>query len=314
MDSPSLPIRTGPATAVRWRRILLALGLLFLGLAGLWSFALAEHWTQRLPPGWKWEAKFVGYGTYPDERAGRFPEKDTLCTYDRVMRLADEAGRPGSVIVEDRYTSRNIDTGETTWDYLYRCVIDPRTGEHLQPEYRGDLLVFPRGVEKKAYSLRFTYIKGLPLRFEREEPIEGLTTYLFSYKGRGEYTESYEGSDQYPGVKVKPGQEIKCADDQFVLRLWVEPVTGEVVKVQEDAPTGDWIYDTATGARLSPVMRWGGVTAGDDVLSRVDQVGRQRRWLIWVKWCIPSFLLALGLACLGGAAWARTRPPSEVPG
>lgn len=110
---------------------------------------------------------------------------------------------------------------------MYRAQVDPQTGAHLQKEYLGDYYIFPRFVEKKTYKFRNNYVKGVPLEFKREEEVAGVQTYLFAYQGYGEYTESYAGTDEYPGIKIPPGQEIRCDDDQFSFKAWVEPVTGE---------------------------------------------------------------------------------------
>lgn len=188
---------------------------------------------------------------------------------------------------------RDPATGAITWEYIYSAEVDPGTGEHLAPEYRGQYFVFPRHVEKRIYTLRYSYLKGLPLAFEKEDELDELHTYLFSYRGRVEYTESFAGTENYPGVPVKPGEEIKCADDRFVYRMWVEPLTGETVKIEEACYAGDYVYDVATGNRLRAVDRWGGTTAGDDVIERVNQVRDLRTRYLWATRWAP-LLLALG--------------------
>lgn len=278
----------------RW---LLALGLCLLAAAGLCYGLLVPRLCQRIPPGWKWEARFVGSTSYPDEKTGQFPEKDSLSIYERSIEVVDDSLRPAAVVLEDRYTIYERATRKVIWEYIVRETVDPQTGAYPQPEYQGDVALFPRNTQQQIYSLRFNYLKGVPMRFEEEERVEGLDTYVFAYKGRGEYTESYAGTPAYPGVKVEPGQEIKCADDQFSIRVWVEPVTGEIVQMHERAPSGDWIYDIASGARIAPVLRWGGSTAGDDVVRRAEWIAAERTRLLW--WCnyLPALLGGTGLLC-----------------
>jgi hypothetical protein len=186
-----------------------------------------------------------------------------------------------------------------TYEYNYIAAVDPRTGAHLKPEYRGDYFLFPRNVERKTYNLRFAYLKGIPVAFQTEEEVVGLATYLFTYRGRGEYTESYTGTAEFPGVPVMPGQEIKCADDQFVFKAWVEPVTGEIIKIEENCLASDYIYEIATGKQLEVVDRWGGQTDGNDVINRVETVGRERTRLLWQRRYIPSGLFVTVLLCFG---------------
>jgi len=281
------------------KRILVAFGLVLLAAAALWRFGLSTRWTQRLPPGWHWESNFIGINTYADPATGQFPESDVISIYERSVHLVPQGNRSGVVIAEDRYTVRDLTTGQPTWDYVYRASVDPTTGRHVEEPYHDDYFVFPRNVEKTTYQLRYSYLKGLPVAFQAEEEIEGVTTYLFEYKGRGEYTESYVGTADYSGITVEPGQEIKCADDQLFFKIWVEPVTGETLKVDESCYSGDYVYEIATGQALYPIVRWGGVTSGDDIILRAEHIRAERGRYLWASLYLPLLLLLAGLGLLG---------------
>lgn len=285
------------------RMLLIGVGLALIALAGAWRLAPEE----RLPPGWTWKWSFVGFNTAPDEKTGKYPEKDPVTIYYRELKIADEGGRPASVVVEDRYVVKDPASNKTTWAYILRSPVDPRSGRHADPRFPNDILVFPRGVEKTAYSLRMNYAEGVPMRFAREEQVEGLLTYLYAYKGRGEYTKSYAGNADYPGIPVQAGQEIKCMDDQFTLNLWVEPVTGEIVQIEESCLSGDAIFDKSTGKMLAPIMRWGGRTEGTETLKRVADVRALRSRLLWRSTYGPLLLGGVGVLCLGWAAVPRRR-------
>jgi hypothetical protein len=158
--------------------------------------------------------------------------------------------------------------------------------------------------------MRSNYLEGIPLSFAGTEDIGGLPTYVFAYHGRGEYTESYKGSAEFPGVPVKPGQEIRCADDQFYYRIWVEPRTGSQVKVEEGCPSGDFIYDIASNARLEAVDRWNGVTAGAELARRVEEVYSLRRRFLLASVYVPAAMLAAAIV-LAGLAFARGPQPNQ---
>jgi len=280
-------------------RVLIGFGLVLLGLAALWRFGLSSHWTARITPGWQWEANYVGIETSPDPTTGKFPEKDGTGAYKRTMVIVPKTTRSSAVLLEDHYVVVDPATDKTLWEVTFRAPVDPETGAHLEEKYHQDYFVFPRGVEKKSYNLRFAYLKGIPLSFQKEEEIEGIATYLFAYKGRGEYTESYAGTLDYPGIRVEPGQEIKCADDQFTLKLWVEPITGEILKTDESCYSGDYVFEIATGKALYPVMRWSGITAGDDVIRRAAEIRAARAEYLWAAFYIPCILSLAGLVALG---------------
>jgi len=281
------------------RRLLVGGGLACLAAAAAWRFALASRWTQRLPPGWSASQRYVGIETYPDEKTGQLPARDALSEYERAQRLVSEAGRPDSVQFEDRLTIRDIATGHIIWEYVTHEVVDPRTGRHLAPDHRSEVAVFPRDAERGTYRLRSNYVKGIALGFTGEDDLDGLTTYRFAYQGRGEYTESYSGTAQYPGVHVRPGEEIRCADDQFYFNVWIEPVTGELVKLEEGCPSGDYVYDVATNERRQAVDRWHGVTDGDAVIQRIAEVRRLRWRYLWAARYLPLTFLAAGVVLLG---------------
>jgi hypothetical protein len=293
------------------KKIFMAFGLVLFGFAAVWQFVLVPRWTERIPAGWQWETDYIGYQTWPDPQTGQLPEKDATGTYSHDIAIVANSRQPGSVELDDRYLTHDIASGQVTYEYNYHAAVDPRTGMHLKEEYRGDYFLFPRNVEQKTYNMRFSYLKGIPVTFQREETVEGLNTYLFAYRGRGEYTESYVGTAAYPGIQVKPGQEIKCADDQFIFRAWVEPVTGEIVKIEESCNSNDYVYDIATSKQLEVIDRWGGETAGDDVISRVETVSRERTKLLWTTRYIPFGLLVAGLLCFGFVMLPRRSSKNE---
>jgi hypothetical protein len=277
---------------------LIALGCSLLGLAVLWQFGLSARWTQRIPPAWSWQADFIGATTFPDPTTNQFPTRDTIGIYARTIQARPSPTDANAVLMEDIYTTRDINTGQKTYEYQYQAAVDAQTGAHLAAAYRGDFFVFPRQVEKQTYTLRFSYLKGIPVTYQGEDRVEGLLTYRFAYKGRGEYSESYAGSTDYPGIALKPGQEIKCADDQFSFKVWVEPVTGEIVKVDESCLAGDYVFAVANGQALFPVMRWAGVTAGDDVIRRSERIRQARTHYLWTARYLPLLLWATGLMAL----------------
>ena len=276
-----------------------AAGLVLLGAAAVWHFGLARRWTERLPPGWSASSRYVGTMTYADARTGQLPPRDVVSEYERTQRVVADSAPPRSVVLEDRFVIRDIATGNITWEYVTRSVVDPWTGGHLLASYRGEVAVFPRNAQQATYRMRTNYVKGVPLAFERQETFDGLGTYVFGYRGPAEYTESYAGTPEFPGIAVGQGEVIRCADDQYYLRIWVEPTTGEQVKMEEGCPTGDYVFDAATGRRVRAVARYGGVTAGDALIERIAEVRGKRAGYLWASRYLPGTLLVVGMALLG---------------
>ena len=228
------------------KKIFIVAGFILFSLTAIWHFALVPRLTQRIPSEWTWKAEFIGITTFPDPQTGELPDKDETNIYRRGMHILSETARPRVVLMEDTFVSLDPTTGKKTFEYNSRAEVDPQTGLHLGKEYLGDVYVFPRFTEKKTYKFRNSDIKGLPFAFQREEEIEGIQTYLFAYRGRAEYAEVYAGTADFPGIVPEAGQEIRCGDDQAVFQIWVEPVTGEIIKFDESCLSGDYFYVTAT--------------------------------------------------------------------
>lgn len=287
--------------------VLLVSGLALLAGALIWQLAIPPRWARRITPGWNWQSRFIGIQSNADPETGKLPEKDSPGIYQKSMVIVPGTLRSDSVELLDTYTVRDSLTGTVTWQYAIQARVNPITARHLTPGFQNDHVVFPRNVQKQTYQLRFNYVKGVPLNFEREENLLGLDTYVFGYKGYGEYTESYAGTEEYPGIKVLPGQEIRCADDQFVLKMWIEPLTGETVKVEESCYSNDYLVDVASGKRLALIDKWGGVVTGNDVRAAVERTQAIRRKYLLMTQYVPIGLLTGGLLMLAGAIFVRKR-------
>ncbi len=269
-----------------------------LVLAGLiWHFALASRWTDRLRADWKWETHYVGAATFRQPGAANLPAKDSAVVYERASWVEREITPSREVLVRDRYTAVDAATGNKAMEVLSSARVDPKTGTHAAPEYRGDIYVFPRMVQKRTYSLRNNYLNGVKVSFQKEVDLYGLNTFLFSYRGRGEYTQAYAGSARNLGIKIEPGQEIRCADDQFSLNIWVEPETGEIVRIAEACPAGDYLYARGSSQPLAPLARWETITTGDTA-TRLSERVRAERARYRAAAYGGSLAIAAGVACM----------------
>lgn len=287
-------------------KIWMLTGFSLIVLAGVWRLGIAPRWLQRIPPGWTWQSQFLGTLGWADPSTGQFPAKDPSNLYLRTIRIVEETDRPRAVVLESAFSIFDpADKNLKTWEYISRETVDPVTGAHVAPEHRGEYSVFPRHVERKTYVLTNNYLKSIPLSFKRQEELAGVDTYLFAYKGPAEFTESYSGSPDYPGVKVKPGQDIRCEEDQFVYRTWVEPVTGEVLKIEESCFSGDTVYEIAAGKKIHSIVRWGGASTADDLIIPAMQILKMRARFLWIAYYMPGLLMLAGLASLGLGVVAR---------
>lgn len=157
-------------------------------------------------------------------------------------------------------------------------------------------------------------MSGLELEFLAEERVEGLDTYLFEYRGEIEYTYAYASTDDYVGIDVEPGQEIRCAEAGLVVRYWVEPATGDIVKSGESCLSGDAVYDVVSGEKLYEISRWQGVSAGDDVIQRAALIRKSRQSYLWAARYFPGLLILAGVISLGAGIIPRKPSSDSGPG
>ena len=72
--------------------------------------------------------EYVGTQTNADLVTGVVPKDDVLSTYRRSIRVADGADWPRSLVLLDKYTIRDIQTGAVVYEYATSERADPGTG------------------------------------------------------------------------------------------------------------------------------------------------------------------------------------------
>jgi hypothetical protein len=286
------------------RRSYIVTAIALAVFATVWHFSLGPRWTMRVPRDAVFTTHYVGTQTNADSATGVVPQRDALSNYDRIVRVKDAADWPRSVILEDKSSVRDIRTGAINYEYITRERIDPVTGAWSDGAYKGEIVFFPRNVQKRTYTMRANYIPGVPLKFSGVSDLGGMETYLFSYKGPVEYTAVFSGTPESPGARALPGQEVRCADEQFYYRAWIEPRTGAQVKVEEGCMSGDFVYDKATGKKVSALDRWNGATTGYTLSSGITEIYKARRAYLFAMY-LPGILLIGSLAILAAGRSRR---------
>jgi hypothetical protein len=290
------------------KRSFIAAAIAFTALAAGWYLWVGPRLTIRVPRNAVFASIHVGSQTNADPKTGVIPKQDVLSTYDRIIRAVNMADWPRTVVVQDRYTSHDFQTNAINFEYMIEERIDPRTGAWADGPHKGDVVLFPRNVQKRSYTMRSNYVAGVPLQFSGVHDIGGIETYQFAYEGAMDRTGAYAGTPGSPGLKVPAGQAILCADDKFYYRTWIEPRTGSEVKVEEGCPSGDYIVDKATGKKGAGVDRWDGVTTGADLSARITEVFKARRAYMWEAVYLPEILL---IGAVGSLALGRSRRNNE---
>ncbi len=288
----------------------LIIGIMLAINGGLWHFFIANYWTLRIPKDWSFQAEYLGTIAYPDE-AGRLPEKSTINIYRRHLYVKE--WEPEQAVIRESYSIYDIHTGAATWQVKLEFKVNPETGQIIDypghPEASGLYYLFPKSLEKKDYQHFNYYLNAYTLSYDREESIGDLLVYVYRFSGMLDFTEIYKGSDEFPGLIPLPGQRIRSSD-KFVNELWVEPITGEVVKIVEDGPV-DYLVDEVTGEKLRPILAWSGKTTGNTVELLAQRASDRRLLLLLHHGVLPGIFLFFGFGCLFIGGWGQIKGSSK---
>lgn len=272
------------------KRVILVLGLVLVLFSAAWYFVLRHNFNLRFPDGWTWAFDSIGYGSYTDEN-GTFPEgttvaDDPLSISARTVRASSEGAPAGFVKISDHFETFDPITNEITWSLDFDAIVDPVTGKHAEGDLAGDYYFLPQNVDRNTiYPISNTSYRSLGMSFQKEEVLNGITTYLFAYYG------DFNNSAAYPDTPLEANQTIICFDVE--LEYWVEPNTGEIVKYREWCE-GDYIVNTETNERGIALQRWGAESTGDDLLRRAEEVKN-----LLFQYQLRNLYLPIGLAVLG---------------
>jgi hypothetical protein len=178
--------------------------------------------------------------------------------------------------------------------------------EHV--EYTGQIYKFPFGTEKKDYQIFDRDVLGTqPAKFVKTEEINGLETYQFTQEIR-------EARQQLPAdrMQVVLGALAAGATSGEIVydntrTVWVEPTTGQYIKVQE-VQHKNLLANTGQSVTILDAT----FTYTDDTIKKsADTAGDNRQMLMLVKLWGPLVLLLIGVLLIGAALLlARRRRPA----
>lgn len=219
------------------------------------------------------------------------------------------------------FTSLTTATGDRIDYHERRTAFDRRTGMAVDccesyvdedPEARQSGLAFrlPFRAEPRSYPMYDTTLRlAVPLRYERQEQINGLRTYRYTYTAGPVKIEDFP--EQFPGkvLGLPAWRAIGVSRYAQVTRtLWVEPESGLTVKVEERHRQG---LRTPDGIERKESLRADLVMPEEDVDARVSDVRAFTRWVLVVRDLLPAVFLAAGLLLV---LWGlRPRRPPRAP-
>ncbi|MEU6407173.1 DUF3068 domain-containing protein [Microbispora sp. NPDC046933] len=243
------------------------------------------------------------------------PVQNTVAVYGDPQAGDDRT----AVWVE--FSSLDTRDGERVDYHERRTAFDRRTGLAVEccgeyvdedPGVRQTGLAFrlPAGAEPRSYTMFDPVLRReAPMRFEREETVEGVPTYRYTYSAGPVKTGDLPGPVPGPSVGMPDEERVAVARYTEITRtIWVEPESGLTVRTQErrrdTLRTPDQVErQVAFDADL--------MTSSAEVRAFADEAARFRRWILLAREWIPlacGLLAALLAVVLAVGFRIATRP------
>ncbi|SNT63964.1 Protein of unknown function [Asanoa hainanensis] len=184
-------------------------------------------------------------------------------------------------------------------------------GNREDVDYSGQIYKFPFGTEKQDYQIFDRDVLGTqPAKFVKTEEIAGLETYQFTQEIR-------EARQQVPADRMSvlvgalaPGATSGEIVYDNTRTVWVEPTTGQFIKVQEVQHKNLLANNGVSVTILDATFTY----TDDTIKKSADTASSNRQLLMLVKLWGPLVLLLIGLVLIvAGLLLFRRRPAAAAP-
>lgn len=207
----------------------------------IWIVLVAPS-LKKIPDNFSYTADILSLDNFYDETAKKFEGEHiskTIFSYQVVQHTSN------LLIIKNVFDVRKLSNQKIfAVDRYY--YVNPYNGKHVKydnQELRSGYLFAPRYVNKHDfYYWHVNYDAPALMKYVNTEKIYGLDVYHYQAHYEADQTENLHN---LPGVPAQRG--IKA---DVVLQLWIEPVSGWLVKYQDN--TLAFYYDIKTGKIISP--------------------------------------------------------------
>lgn len=295
------------------KKIILPLGILLLIGSAAWYFLVTPKTEDRFDEDWTWNYDIDGsYAEFPegtDETIYETPISDYDIESASVYKVSINKDRSSDerFVIESYYADIDAITEEEVYSYTTEYLVDPANGKYLDEELSEYYYMFPRNLEKKAYPLYDDYYGVTIFEYVSEETIGGLKVYKFRHSDEKlDETETYIETEY-----LAPDTELGVACQDVELYYWVEPTTGDILKLEENCPR-EYYFNLATGEDAGPYGRWYYESSGDDLQKRSEEIKSELNSYRWQTLYAPLLLLGSGLILLIGGLLAGRMASQEI--
>ena len=270
------------------RKIIIGIAIVLFLAIPFWIF-FATPELLKLPSNFSYKANVSSHDNFYDEAKNQYSGELASKTqfYYEVASIQNNA-----LLIKNVFDVRKP-TGERIFSVERLYGVDPKTGMHVKgfgDRDRDGYLFTPKKLTKGQEFVywHINYDAPATMKFAGEETILGLTTYRY---------ESRYGVDQTKNLGNLPGvPDERGINLDVYLQLWVEPLTGRMVKY-EDA-TIAYYYDIKTKERLHPWNKFGNSLTDASIAEQVMLANQQRRKTFFVETIAPILFGVIGVTLL----------------
>ena len=256
------------------------------------SAVLLRFWiapfSERLPAHYTNEAKLIEEDKFRDSPTGEW-QISTL-NAQRVDQTLTNSGQ--TAIIEGALHVYHA-SGELNFEVTSLYGVDRRTRLNLAgygDVNRTGQYLFPPHVQRIEYPFWDPMFIGLrQATFERNEKIDGLQVYVFSFSASG--MDESAGYSYLPDV---PERYLAHTDGQGT--IWVEPLSGIVVDYMDNGIS--YFVIPSTGARLADFNQWEERYTSETRTTQIKLARAARLRILLLEFWIPAVLLVTGLIWL----------------
>jgi len=232
----------------------------------------------KIPDSLYYEASVISRDNFYDEGTREFQgEQLSKTRFGFVATSKDK----GVLLVKNFFDVRTI-AGEKIFIVERIYGINPQDGTHV-PGFgdrdRSGFLFAPRHATRGKFTYwHINYDTPAELEYQGEEHIFGLPVYRY----KGNIT-----ADQTANLGHLPGvPEVRGVNLDIQLELWIEPVSGWLVKYQDH--TTAYYYDKKTGQRLYPWNKFSNTYTESSVRSQIELAQASRDKIQIVQSILPA--------------------------
>lgn len=277
------------STPLPIRRLILA--SLLIGILIVWQKVVIPEYI-KINSDFSYHAEVIALDNFYNEETQSFVGENrsvASLSYDVVKNEKDK------LIIKNSFNARKI-SGETIVSINRLYAINPFTGAHIPgsgDERRTGFLFAPRHL-KKGQPFTYwhaNYNQPAHMRFVSEENIFGLTVYHYETRFEGQKIDQTDNLHFLPGVPNERGVLLEPH-----LEIWVEPVTGHLIKYTDDTLAS--YYSQKTGAKLFPWNHFKNSITRATTIQQVHRAQHEKIVSLIIEYVIPA-ILSLALVLLG---------------